>query len=147
MGNSLPDWLRTQLIQRNLTGRAVAAGAGVGMATISDILHKDHVPRIDTLMRLADYFGAPRQLVLRIAAGLPSEAPAAGAEDPDALIDELLHAFRQIPDEWKQQALADVELYARLASPETVRIIGEEKEPASPAEDQEDEQTTLETDQ
>ena len=116
MSSSLSDWLQEQLIRRDLSAQAAAAGAGVGMATISDILNKDLVPRIETLLRLADFFAVPRQLVLRIAAGLPSETPAAGAQDDDALIDELLEAFRRIPDEWKQQALLDVELYARINS-------------------------------
>lgn len=110
---SLAEWLHDQLLQRDMSGQAAAAGAGVGMATISNILNKGLIPRVETLVRLADFFAVPRNLILRLAAGLPAEAPAAAIDD-DALIDELLAAFRRIPDEWKQQALLDVELYARL---------------------------------
>ena len=58
--------------------------------------------------------------------------PAAGrarppARDDDYLIDELLEAFRQIPDEWKEDALAAVESWARLATRPPVRIIGDEE--------------------
>jgi len=43
------------------------------------------------------------------------------------LIDELLEAFRQIPDEWKKDALAAVESWARHGTRPPVRIIGDEE--------------------
>ncbi len=70
----------------------VAVNARVGVATLSHILNDGHVPRIDTLVRLADYFGAPREIVLRIAAGLPFKPLTAGpgtAQDDDYLIEKL----------------------------------------------------------
>ena len=124
MDTSLAAWLESQLKERDITYHTVAVNAGVGMATISDILNKGHIPRIDTLVRLADYFDTPRETVLRIAAGRPSASP----QDDDYLIDELNEAFRQIPDEWKRDALAQVELWARLATRPPIHIIGAEDE-------------------
>ena len=44
------------------------------------------------------------------------------------MIDELVEAFRQIPDVWKQDALAEVESWARLASRQGIHIIGADDE-------------------
>ena len=132
VNTKLSAWLKSQLKQRHVTAHAVVVGAGVGAATISDILRMGHIPRIDTLIRLADYFDTPREAVLSIAAGRPLKPlagrPAPSAQDDDYLIDELLEAFRQVPDEWKQDALAEIEMWARLASRRGIHIIGEEDE-------------------
>ena len=68
-----------------------------------------------------------------IAAGLsvnlPTGHPAASPQDDDYLIDELLEAFRQVPDEWKQDALAEIEMWARLASRQGIHIIGDDTTP------------------
>lgn len=132
MDTNLAVWLRSQIKEQHVKAYKVAANAGVGEATVSDILHKGHIPRIDTLIRLADYFDTPRELVLRIAAGLPSQPltgrPAASPQGDDYLIDELNEAFRQIPDEWKLDALAEVQSWVRLASRQRPHIIGAEDE-------------------
>ena len=125
MDTKLSAWLRSQLQERNVKAYIVAANTGVGVATMSDILTKGHIPRIDTLIRLADYFHAPREAVLRIAAGLPL-AGRPSPQDDDYLIDELLEAFRHIPDEWKQDALAEVESWARHATRPPIHILGAE---------------------
>jgi len=132
MDTKLSAWLRSQLQERNVKAYIVAANTGVGVATMSDILTKGHIPRIDTLIRLADYFHAPREAVLRIAAGLPL-AGRPSPQDDDYLIDELNEAFRQIPDEWKLDALAEVKSWVRLAPKRpTVHIIGAEGDSSPP---------------
>ena len=65
--SELAAWLRAELNRRGLTQNVVAVYAGVGQATISDILNKGHVPKVETLFRLADYFETPRDAVLRLA--------------------------------------------------------------------------------
>jgi len=128
MDTELSAWLRSQLKERHVRARTVVVNAGVGGATISDILNRGHIPRIETLVRLADYFDTSRETVLRIAAGLPFKAragrPGSSPQDDDYLIDELLEAFRQTPDDWKQDALAEVESWARLATRPPVHILG-----------------------
>jgi len=116
-------WLKAQIKRRGINAYRVSREADVGGATISDIMRMGHIPRIDTLFRLADYFGEPREDVLRAAAGLPVPAP-----QDDYLIDELLAAFRHIPGEWKQDALAQVESWARHATRPPIRIIGSDEE-------------------
>ena len=132
VNTKLSAWLKSQLKQRHVTAHTVVVGAGVGAATISDILRMGHIPRIDTLIRLADYFDTPRETVLSIAAGRPLKPltgrPGPSVQDQDYLIDELLEAFRQVPDEWKQDVLAEVKSWVRLAKRPPIHIIGAEDE-------------------
>jgi len=125
----LAIWLRSQLKERRVTAQRAAAGAGVGGATISDILNVGHIPQIDVLLRLADYFGTPRPAVLCLAAGLPSgSANRASPQEDDYLIDELLEAFRQVPDEWKEEVLVQVKSWARHTAGPSIHIIGGDEE-------------------
>ena len=122
--NTLAAWLREQLTRSNLTRQTVAVHAGVSGATLSDMLNHDHVPRMDILFRLADYFHTPREEILRMVARMPPGGP---DPDPDAyLIDELLHEFRQVPDAWKPEAVRQIQMFRRLAELPPVRIIGDE---------------------
>jgi transcriptional regulator with XRE-family HTH domain len=127
----LGAWLRAQLNKRRLTQNAAAVHAGVGQATISDILTKDHVPKVETLFRLADFFRTPREQVLRLAGHLPPAPPGMEAEAPgqdEALVRVLLAEFQQVPDEWKPVAVEQVATFRRLAELRPARIIGDEAE-------------------
>ena len=123
---TLAHWLQNQLSARGLTQAAASVHAGVSPATISQMLTQDHIPRIETLFRLADYFDTPREQILRIAARMPlgDEPP---PEDDAYLIDELLEEFRQVPDEWKEEALRQIALIRRLSTQPPARFIGEEE--------------------
>ena len=129
----LGRWLETEMGERSLNQKSVAAGTGISIGTISDIVRKEHVPKTSTLLRLADYFGTPRAQVLFMAAGVPYPLPGtegerpAGAED-EFLIRELIAEFRRIPDEWKADALAQLQFMSRLAQRPRMRIIGDEGE-------------------
>jgi transcriptional regulator with XRE-family HTH domain len=124
---ALSRWLERELRRRSLSQMALAASAGVGIGTISGILHRGHIPKIDTLFRLADTLNASRERVLRLAADLPPE-PEGDDEPDDYLIPELLEEFRQLPDEWKLAALEQVGTLRRLAELPPMRIIGGEEE-------------------
>ncbi len=124
---ALSQWLETELRRRSLSQMALAASAGVGIGTISGILHHGHIPKIDTLFRLADTLNTSRERVLRLAADLPPE-PEGGEEEDDYLIPELLEEFRQLPDEWKLAALEQVGTLRRLAERPPMRVIGGEDE-------------------
>ncbi len=124
---ALSRWLETELRRRSLSQMALAASAGVGIGTISGILHHGHIPKIDTLFRLADTLNTSRERVLRLAADLPPE-PEGGEEEDDYLIPELLEEFRQLPDEWKLAALEQVGTLRRLAERPPMRVIGGEDE-------------------
>ncbi len=120
-------WLRAQLNNRGLTQNAAAVHAGVGQATISDILTKDHVPKVETLFRLADFFQTPREQVLRLAGHLPPVLPGPEAGDPErdeVLVRTLLAEFQRVPDEWKPVAVEQVATFRRLAELRPARIIG-----------------------
>lgn len=127
----LGEWLRLELQERDLTQSQVAVYAGVGQATISGILNKEHIPKVETLFRLADLLGTPREDVLRLAGHLPpgssGDAVEPNVEDAgqeQVLIQALVREFRQVPDEWKEVVIQQVRHYRRLAELRPVRVIG-----------------------
>ena len=128
----LARWLETEMGERSLNLKTVAAGTGISIGTISDIVRKEHVPKTSTLLRLADYFTPPREQVLSLAAGVPYPQAGAAALPPgsedDFLIQQLVAEFRRIPDEWKADALAQLRFLAELAQRPRMRIIGDEGE-------------------
>jgi transcriptional regulator with XRE-family HTH domain len=130
--NDLANWLRGKLQRQGLTQGEAAVYAGVGQATISDMLNKGHVPKVETLFRLADYFETPRDEVLRLAGHLPpatgDDTPAGIRGEDEALIRELVAEFRRVPDEWKAVAIEQVAQFRRLAELRPVRLIGEGEE-------------------
>ena len=117
---------------RALNQKSLAAGTGISIATISDIVRKEHVPKTSTLLRLADFFGAPREQILFLAAGVPYPLGGAGGErtssgEDEFLVRELIAEFRRIPDEWKADALSQMRFLAHLAQRPRMRIIGGEE--------------------
>jgi transcriptional regulator with XRE-family HTH domain len=134
----LAAWLQSELRQRGLTQNEAAVYAGVGQATLSDMLNKGHIPKVETLFRLADYFGTSREQVLRLAGHLPpmtggtpsSTADELGDEDEE-LVRTLLEEFRKVPDEWKAVAVEQVAQFRRLAELRPVHMVGEEGDEAT----------------
>jgi transcriptional regulator with XRE-family HTH domain len=131
--SKLAVWLQAELQRRTLTQAQAAVYAGVGQATISDMMNKGHVPKVETLFRLADYFGTSRETVLRLAGHLPpvpteAEVLAAAGDAEEALVQELVAEFRRVPDEWKQVAIEQVAQFRRLADLRPMRVIGDEEE-------------------
>jgi transcriptional regulator with XRE-family HTH domain len=121
---ALAQWLRRELDACQISQQAASVHAGVSQATLSDILNQGHIPRIETLFRLADYFGTRRDFVLRLAAGLPADE----ADEPEReyLVQELLAEFRLVPDEWKEVAIQHVRTVGRLARQPAYRVIGDD---------------------
>jgi transcriptional regulator with XRE-family HTH domain len=134
----LVSWLQSELRLRGLTQNAAAVYAGVGQATLSDILNKGHIPKVETLFRLADYFETPREQVLRMAGHLPPAARRAQAGPAGELVDEeqemvraLLEEFDRVPDEWKAVVVEQVAQFRRLAELRPVRVVGGEGDDVS----------------
>jgi transcriptional regulator with XRE-family HTH domain len=129
--NDLANWLRGELQRHGLTQGQAAVYAGIGQATISDMLNKGHVPKVETLFRLADYFEMPRDELLRLAGHLPpatGDTSAGTSREDEALIRELVAEFRRVPDEWKAVAIEQVAQFRRLAELRPVRLIGDGEE-------------------
>ena len=125
--SALGRWLRRELNRNGLTQNEAAVYAGVASATLSEILNKGHVPKVETLFRLADYFQTPRVEVLRVAGHLPpGGAYSEGDVADEPLIRELVEEFRQVPDEWKPVAVEQIAQFRRLAELRPVRLVGEE---------------------
>jgi len=123
---ALGRWLRRELNRNGLTQNEAAVYAGVASATLSEILNKGHVPKVETLFRLADYFETPRVEVLRVAGHLPPTGDAGADVADEPLIRELVEEFRQVPDEWKPVAIEQIAQFRRLAELRPVRMVGEE---------------------
>ena len=123
---ALGRWLRRELNRNGLTQNEAAVYAGVASATLSEILNKGHVPKVETLFRLADYFETPRVEVLRVAGHLPPTGEAGTDVADEPLIRELVEEFRQVPDEWKPVAVEQIAQFRRLAELRPVRMVGEE---------------------
>jgi transcriptional regulator with XRE-family HTH domain len=130
--------LRRQLERHGLTQNAAAVHAGVAQATVSQILSKGHVPKVEILFRLADYFGTPREEILRLAGHLGDAALDDGTGDsvvadgeaplsPALLAQALLAEFRLVPDEWKPVAVEQMAQLRRLAALRPARLVGEEE--------------------
>jgi transcriptional regulator with XRE-family HTH domain len=130
---ALSQWLQDELRRRDLSLQSASTYSGVSIATISDIIRKNHVPRLETLFRLADYFDTPREQVVRLAAQMPLE-PGESNENEEFMVAELLEEFRKVPDAWKQVVLDQVAWLRRLAEQPPARIIGEENEAERQAE-------------
>ena len=119
--NELAKWLRGELERRGLTQLQAGVQAGVSQGTISDMLTKGHVPRIETLFRLADYFGLDRVEILRLAGHLRTgeelrAEQAFNGSAEDYLVQTLVREFRRVPDPWKAEVVAQVQMFVRLAS-------------------------------
>jgi transcriptional regulator with XRE-family HTH domain len=119
---ALAQWLRREIDLRGESQQVASVHSGVSQATVSDILNRGHVPRLETMFRLADYFGTPREFVLRLAAQIPM---AEEADKSDLLVEELLFEFRMVPDEWKEVAIQHVRTVAMLARQPGMKVIGE----------------------
>ena len=137
----MPDlawWLRRELERRTMSQNAAAVHCGVAVATVSAILNKGHVPKVETLFRLADFFQTPRDYVLRLAGHQipePEKAQVPAAHRADCLERELLDEFRRLPEELKETALQHVAVLIRLAQRPPFRIIGDDEE-ETPGEEQ-----------
>ena len=118
--------MRYELNRNGLTQNEAAFHAGVASATLSEILNKGHVPKVETLFRLADFFHTPRVEVLRVAGHLQLEGDLDMDLADEPLIRELVEEFRQVPDEWKPVAVQQIAQFRRLAELRPVRMIGEE---------------------
>lgn len=94
--SDLGDWLKQKMDERGLTYNATAVYAGVGQATISDIINKGHVPRPETLFVLADYFRTSRETVLRLAGILGPANPEEVDPELRAVADELVAIWREL---------------------------------------------------
>ncbi|MGC9336279.1 MAG: helix-turn-helix domain-containing protein [Anaerolineae bacterium] len=124
----LVGWLRGELRERGLTQNQVAVYANVGQATISDMLNKGYVPKVETLFRLADFFAVSREQILRLAGHLPpAEGGVGDRDEADALVQALLDEFARVPDEWKPVAVQQMAQFRRLDELRP-RIIGDEAE-------------------
>ena len=151
----LATWLRAQMKSRGYNQIQTSVHTGVAQGTLSEILQRDHIPQIETLFRLADHFGTDRVEILFISGHLqtadqlqaeqrlgrqhaqPVLSEAEGPDHRDYLVNELVQEFRKVPDEWKQEVIAQTRMFVRLANRPPFRLIGDDPEPAATKEQEE----------
>lgn len=143
----LGRWLHAELKARKLNQLRAAAAIGIGTGTLNDIIRRGHVPKIDTLFRIADYFDASREKVLRMAANLPPRGVERGSRwEDDYLVEELVEEFHKIPDEFKPDVLQQVQLMVRMTNRPAALFVGDDDlnpEPQEPVDDDEEEETQV----
>jgi transcriptional regulator with XRE-family HTH domain len=124
----LAEWLRGELEARNLSQNLLAARSGVGLATINDVLNKEHIPRAETLFRLAESLDTSRVDILYISGHLTTadRLPRPDYGDEENLTWQLVEEFRRVPDPWKRDAIDQIRWIARLAKRPAFRVVGEE---------------------
>ena len=66
-GEDLARWLKSRMAERNLGRNELVRASGLSAGTISRITVLNYVPGVETLNRLADFFGADRETLLEIA--------------------------------------------------------------------------------
>lgn len=66
----LATWLQAQMQDRGYNQIQTAVHTGVAQGTLSEILHKDHIPQIEILFRLAEHFNTSRVEILILAGHL-----------------------------------------------------------------------------
>ncbi len=112
------------MVERGLTQAALCERAAVGAGTMRDILLRGHIPKVETLFRLADALESSRLDLLVVAGHLRREEPATGGvacpEAGDHLVQELLDEFRRIPEQHKPQALAYLRALAGSHDPKSL---------------------------
>ena len=129
--SELATWLETQMQRRSLSLLRTALLTRVGAGTLSSILHEGHIPKLVTLFRLADFFHTPRLDLVRMAAGEELEETGIAGREDEALVTKLVREFQRLPEEWKLEAVAQVEMMNRLnelSGKSQARLIGDEAE-------------------
>lgn len=126
-------WLQAQMKERGLTQTALSDRSGVALATINDILTKNHIPKIEILLKLADALDSSHLDILLITGHLRRADTLPGAPKPsqdhhdeDDLAWQLLDEFRKLPANLQPEAVAAVRTISRLAKLPRYHLIGSE---------------------
>jgi transcriptional regulator with XRE-family HTH domain len=129
----LAAWLQAEMKERGLTQTALSERAGVAVATINDILTKNHIPKIETLFRIAGALDTSHLDILLITGHLRRADTLPGAPQPgqdhhdeDDLEWQLLYEFRKLPANVQPEAVNQIRWIARLSSRPRYRLVGSE---------------------
>ena len=108
--SDLGEWLSANIERRGLTLNATAVYSGVSSATLSEMINKGHIPRVELLFKLADYFDTPRNDILRMAGYLEPESDDGVDPHLQRIADNLIQIWREVRtlDEEAAERLADI---------------------------------------
>ena len=129
----LAAWLRAQMKEHGLNQAALSARAGVAAGTLNEILLRAHMPKVETLFRLADALDTSHLDMLLITGHLRrgDELPGARTAPPDHEAESnmewrLVEEFRRIPRELQPDALAAIRTISRAEKRLRYRVIGDD---------------------
>ena len=129
----LSTWLRAQMKERGFNQTALSRRAGVAAGTLNDILRKGHIPKVETLTRLAAALDASPVEVLFISGHLRSGDTLPGTpttppdHDAEANLEwQLIEEFRRIPRDSEPDALAEFRTIVRTLKRPRIHLIGDE---------------------
>jgi transcriptional regulator with XRE-family HTH domain len=108
---TLASWLRLQLLRHNLSQRQFANEIGLSTGLVSNILAGKHVPKVNTVRLLADFFQADEATVLEIA-GLLTMQDLPTELDPE--VKELIRRLNRLEDTERRVILTQVNQFIDL---------------------------------
>ena len=106
---SFPDWLLSELRQREMSQSELARLAKIGTGTISNIMSGNRKVGQDTLRAIAHALKLPPETIFRAAGLLPSITP------ENELINQITHLTSDLPEREQQDILEFVKMRHRLA--------------------------------
>lgn len=72
---TLPEWVRAELRRREISGRAAAREADVGVSVVQNLLAHGSIPKDENLRKLATWAGVPFSYLRDMAHPAPEDAP------------------------------------------------------------------------
>jgi len=88
--DKFPDWLKSELDNRNWSQADLASAAGISRAVINKLLRRRTFPQPDTLQAIARALKIPVETVYRAAGLLPQET------ESEAFEAEIVHKLKLI---------------------------------------------------
>lgn len=130
----LSTWLRAQMKERSLNQTALSKRAGVAAGTLNDILRKGHIPKVETLTRLATALDASPVEALLVSGHLRSgdqllgdQTAQPGRETEANLEWRLIQEVRRVLPEDRPGALAEFRTIVRTLKRPRYRLVGGEE--------------------
>ena len=98
----LIDWVNEELNRKGIKGAEASRLAGVNVGAISEIIN-GQTPGLKICFALADFFGTPREKVLRLAGHLPAQPKAPLVEVP--YLQEFAQRVFDLPPERQRRVM------------------------------------------
>ena len=99
MSSEFGEWLEAELAKRGWSRRQLALRAGITPASVTNIVRTGAMPRMETIIKMAEAMGEDPAVVLRAAGIVPTYVPETTDEG------NLLRIFRALPHHLRQAVM------------------------------------------